>query len=387
MSPARAWALVATLLVATLALLAAPWTVAIAVGAGALALMPQGRRGFVAAAGLGVAIHVAILSLVIPGDPHFDLGPLPWSLAGARLGLEGSLRVVAVLALNLAALQRVGAARLVDALALPPRATALLAAVLLAAHDVGRDFARLRMARRVEGEWPRGRLARAREAARLLPALLVAAHRRASARRDALRLVGHATGPRFVPIVAVAALAAAGRLALLALPNVALTYVVVFLGGILYGARAGILGGALGMLATDLLLTGLYPLGLVNVPAMALLGLFGGLARPLVLGARSPAERATTTLLAASAGLGGTFLFSLGSDTLTWLLVARGAAEAWLPIVLAGLAFNVIPALVNAVVFAAAVGPVVRGFEAAGLLAPPSDPDPRPAPTEEPTLS
>src|SRR5688572_14878303 len=84
-----------------------------------------------------------------------------------------------------------------------------------------------------------GRVAPARAAVSMLPALLVAGLRRAQVRRDALRLAGHATGSAFTPIIAVAALAAAGRLAFAAVPNVAPTYVIVFLGGILFGPLVG----------------------------------------------------------------------------------------------------------------------------------------------------
>src|SRR5581483_6830189 len=248
---------------ATLLALAAPWPAAAAVALAAL-LVVRERKAFLLLAGSTIAINAAVL----------------W-LAGGGLeqGAVGGLRMAAAMGASLAALSRVGAARLAEGLRLPPRATAWVAAVLLAAHDVRTDFERLRLARTLEGAWPRGRLARAREAARLLPALTVAAHRRAAIRRDALRLAGHDTPARFVPIVTVAALATAGRLALLALPNVKLTYVVVFLGGLLWGPLVGATGGALAMLMTDLMLSGLYPPGLVNVPAMALLGLAGGALR------------------------------------------------------------------------------------------------------------
>jgi hypothetical protein len=337
---AAAVLLVAAMLAGTALALLAPLPVLAALVAAGIALM-RGRRGFLLFLAISLPINVAILAYVDRDG-------------GWLRGLEGGLRLGAALAVNLAILTRVGAARIVDGLRLPPRTTALLAAVLLAAHDIGRDFARLKDARRLEGAWPLGRLARAREAARLVPALVVAAHRRAGIRREALQLAGLRFPAWFVPLVAVAALAAAGRMAFLALPNVALTYVVAFLGGVLFGALVGAGGAALGMLLTDLALTGLYPGGLVNVPAMALLGLLGGALRRVEL------DPATS----AAIGIVATFLFSAAADSVTWLVLYADVPEAWAPMVMLGLAFNVIPALVNGALFAASVAPTVRAFRA-----------------------
>ena len=341
----------------------APWpALALATAAGAVAM--RGRGPFLAFVAVALPLNVLILGLVAPPD-------------GWMTGLVGGLRLSAALAVNLALLSRFGAERLLDGLRLPPRATALLAAVLLAAHDLGRDFARLRDARRLEGAWPAGRLARAREAARLLPALVVAAHRRATLRREALQLAGHPTPPWFVPLVAVAALCAAGRLALLALPNVALSYVVAFLGGVLFGPRVAAAGAFLGMALTDFLLTGLYPAGFVNAPAMALLALVGGAMRRIE---PDPALSAVFGILA-------TFLFSAASDALTWLLLYANEPAALAPLVLMGLAFNVLPALVNGALFAASVGPTVRAFRAwteAGRARAPPAPAPLGSPEPAP---
>lgn len=359
MRPLAAWSLLALLAAATLAALLAPWPVAVALGLVALALMPR-RGAFLLFALPALALNAALLQWIEPGA---------W-----REGLVGGARLVAAVGANLALLGRVGAARLADGLRLPPRATAWSAAVLLAAQDVGRDFARLKLAREVDGDWPRGRVARAREAARLLPALVVAAVRRATIRREALRLAGHDTPAAFVPIVAVAGLAAAGRLAFLALPNVALTYVVVFVGGVLFGAWVGAAGGALAMLVTDLALTGLYPPGLVNVPAMALLGLLGGALR------RVDWSGSPGAVLAGAVGIAATFAFSVASDAATWLLLYADRPAALAPLVLVGLAFNVLPALVNGALFATGVGPCVRAFAAWRGARPPAPATPEPAP-------
>lgn len=335
------WLALVAMAGATAAALVAPWPVAAAALALGVAVMSR-RRSFLLFLAVALPLNVAIAHVALPPD-----GWLRGLVAGIRLG--------AALAMNLALLSRWGAERLVEDLRLPPRATALLAAIVLAAHDLGADLARLRDARRLEGSWPKGRLARAREAARLIPALVVAAHRRALVRRDALQLAGHATPDWFVPFVAVAALCAAGRMALLALPNVALTYVVAFLGGVLFGPRVAAAGAFVGMAITDLMLTGLYPPGFVNAPAMALVALAGAMV---------PRRAAIDPALAGAIGIVATFAFSVVADAFTWLLLYADAPEALPPMVLAGLVFNVIPALVNGALFAASAGPTVRAFRA-----------------------
>lgn len=372
MRPVAAVAVLALMAVATALALLAPWPVAAGIAACGLLLARSGRRGLVAFAAVALPLNALVGWLALGS---------PWS------GLVGGVRLFAALAANVALLSRVGLPRLLDGLRLPAPLAAPVAAVLLAAGDAGRDFAKLRDARRLDGGWPKGKLAAAREAATLLPALFVSAERRARDRRDALRLAGRDAPTWFVPLVAVAALAAAGRMAFLALPNVALTYVVAFLGGMLYGAVVGAAGAALGMLVTDLMLTGLYPLGFVNVPAMALLALAGAALRRFDWDGASRADRFAGRVFAFVAGVAGTLLFSVASDTLTWLVVAPGSASAWRLLVLAGLAFNVLPALANGALFAASVSPVARAFRAlraGGPRAPaPTEaapPDARPAP-------
>lgn len=323
----------------TLALVA---PLSILAAATALGLLFMRRRGaFLVFAIVSLAMNVAILAYVDREN-------------GWQRGLLGGMRLAAALAGNLAILTRIGAPRILEGLRLPPRATALVAAIVLAAHDVGRDFACLRDARRLEGAWPARRLARAREAARLVAPLVLAAHRRATTRHEALQVVGLGFPAWFVPLVAIAALCAAGRIAFLVLPNVALTFVVAFLGGLLWGPWVAAAGAFFGMGITDLMLTGLYPGGFVNAPAMGLLGLLGGLLRRFDLDAAA----------CAAIGILATFLFSLAADTLTWLLLYASVGSAWSAIVLAGFAFNVVPALVNGALFAASVPATRRAYQA-----------------------
>ncbi len=369
MRPAAAWALVALLAAASLGAFALPpVAVAVLLLAG-IAGMTR-RVGFLAAALVGGLLNVATYAAILHG-PGLGRGPLTLSSRGAWIGLLATLRLSAALAVNLAALSRVPPEQVLDGLRLPAGATAFLAAVLATAHGLGRDFARLRDAARLDGRWPRGRLARVRAAARLLPPLMVLAVRHGTERRDALRLAGHDTAPRFAALVAVTALACAARMAGLAVPNDPGTYAVVFLGGLLFGAGTGALAGLLAMALTNLLISGLAPAAFANAPAMALLGVLGGLVGRLRVAREG---RGAAAVLAAACGAAGALLFSVASDALTWWLVpeTRGAADALPAYVAIGLAFNLVPAVAAAIVFALAVGPVARAADAAGLH---SDPD------------
>ncbi len=356
--------ILAAIVLLTIVGLTAPWPVAGALSLAALVALRSGRGVYLATAVGAIVIHAGVMAVLAPGpDPH-PLGPVTVGLDGARRGLAGALRLAAVLGCNLAVLSHARPAVILDGLRLPARATALVAAVLLAAQDVATDAARLRDARRLEGTWPRG-AARIAAAAQLVAPLLIASLRRGEARRDALRLAGHATGHRFAAVVAIAALVVAGRLALVAVPNISLAYAAAFLGGLLLGPAAGALGALLGMAITDFLLTGLLPTGFVNAPAMALLGLAGGgLRRVNLVG--SAHERLAGRLVAGTAGILGTLAFSIVSDTGTWLLVQeyRGNIDAWRAIVAAGLVFNALPALLNGMLFAAAVTPVAQAVQA-----------------------
>ncbi len=365
MRPPAAWAVVVGLVTVTAAAFLAPWPVAAGLAAASL-LLARRRGGLLAFAAVSVLFHAVLLGFLRPTGPGLAVGAVRFGLDGAGLGAVAALRLVAVFGANVAVLGRVAPARLLDGLRLPVRWTAFVAAVLIAGQDLGRDFVALRDARRSRGAWPEGRLERVWTAVGLLPALMVHASQRARTRQDALRLAGVRTGPRFAPVVAVTALAAAGRLALVGLPNVALTYVVVFLGGLVFGGRVGFWAGFWAMALTDLLLSGLAPSAFVNAPAMGLLGLAGGVLRGRDLSGASSSDRAAGRLFAAAAGFAGTLLFSAATDALTWLLVPefRGGLDVLAALVLAGLAFNVVPAVSNAVLFWLAVVPVHAAFRA-----------------------
>ncbi len=362
MRPVAAWSVVIGLLAASIAALWLPaWPLA-AMAGGAYLVMRR-RTGFTWLAATTLTFNALVLGWLMAG-PGFSVGPIAFSQRGLLDGLVGGLRLIAMIGVNLATLQRIRPALLLDGLRLPKRATGFLAAVLIAAHDIGRDFDRMRAASRLAGDWPDGRIARAISAARLMPGLLVVSHDRALRRRDALALAGIPTGPGFAPIVAVTALAAAGRLAFIAFPNIALTYAIIFAAGVAFGPRIAAWSAVWSMSLTNLMLSGLYLPSFVNVPAMVLLAWLGGWLHGRDWAGHSRSDHVAGLVFAALAGFVGTLLFSAVSDALTWALVAenRQSIERLVVGVVAGLTFNVVPAIINAVLFAATIVPVATAF-------------------------
>ncbi len=322
-------------LLATPLLLLAPLPVVAVAGVVGLALLTR-RRAFLLFTLLAAAIQSASFYW-FTGDPV--------------VGVVVTVRYASVLAVNMGALARYGPARFLDDLGLPAGPTAFLAAVLIAAQDLARDAQAITAARRYERR-AGGRLM---GVASLIPTLMAHAHRRGTSRAEALRLAGHSVGPHFAAIVAVAGLAAAGRLITLGIPNVAPTYVLVFAAGVLWGPRAAAAGGFLGMAITDVMISGLLPTAFVNAPAMAALGLLGGLLRSV------PWHTASGRVMAAAIGVLATFAFSVAADFLTWVIVpdVRGQGAALVALLAAGVAFNLPAAAVNAVLFAATL-PLLR---------------------------
>lgn len=371
MNRTKAAGVLAAMTLLTLVAMLAPPAVAVGLVLAAVLALRNGRAAFLGFVGVSLLLNALLFGLFLPGAAAFPLGPFSFGWTGARLGLLGAIRIAAVLGANLAVLSWVSAGVLLDGLRLPPAATAFLGAVLLAAHDLGRDAVRLVDALRLDGRWPHGLWRKARAAATLLPPLAVLALRRARTRTEALRLAGHDTGPRFAPLVAVTAMAVAGRLALtVAVPNVSLTYAIVFVAGLVFGARVGAAAGFLAMAITNVMLTGFYLVPFANAPAMALVGVLGGALGRVDFTGRTPADRWAGRLLAASCGILSTALFSVTADLATWAMVPeyRAADGSLRLLVLAGLGFNVLAAAVNAVLFAAAVAPVSAAARQAGVL-------------------
>ncbi len=171
-------------------------------------------------------------------------------------------------------------------------------------------------------------------------------------------------------VLGLSALAAAGRLAFLALPNVTPLFLVVAVAGLAYGARAGALVGGLAMLATNVVISGLSPVILPNALVIAALGAVAGvLGRVANLGQARDAHRATAIAASALLGVATIAIFSVAVDAVTWALFYRNGLEGLATLVQLGLAFNVVPAAANAVIFATGLPPSLTALRKAGLTA------------------
>lgn len=294
-----------------------------------------------------LAINSVLLGLLV-GEPDW----WTWSNDGAWRGFVGGARISAVLIWNGVALRNAGYGWFLDALHLPTKASVYVGAIWLSMAGLKQDFSNIKENLELQGAWPASRHGQVRLATQLLPTMLFRAHERANIRKDALQLIGITTPTWFAPFVALTALASAGRIAFIAIPNVALTYVLVFAGGLLYGPRVAMLAAAASMAGTNLILSGFAPQSFVNVPAMMAIGLLGGMLRSLDF--RSTSGR----MVAAATGFFATLGFSVVADTLAWALIPefRGSLALLQVRVLAGLAFNVVPAVVNGALFAAVSG-------------------------------
>lgn len=159
-------------------------------------------------------------------------------------------------------------------------------------------------------------------------------------------------------------------MALLWWPNVAPNYFLAFVAGVAYGARAGLFVGFVSMAVTDVLLTALNPVLVVNASAMAAIGLAGALLGRFVdFGQRTDRPRAEAVALAALVGVASVLAFSVLADAASWALFYRNGGAGFLALAAAGLAFNAIPAAVNGLVTAAALSPVLVALRKAGLIA------------------
>ncbi len=316
----------------------------------------KARTGFLWFVGISLVFNTVLLGFVSPGTG--TIGPLSFGIEGAIRGAMGAIRLAAVVGVNLAWLQEENVAAVLDGLRLPRSATVFLAAILIAVQDVGRDFSRMVEGRRMMGTWPEGRLNRVRAAAQLVTPLMVASLERARVRKDALQVARLPVPKMFVPIVALTALALAGRMALLAVPNVSLVAVVVFVAGLVFGPAVAIWVAILSMGISDLLLSGVVPSGFVNVPAMAMIGLLGGILR------RVNFSGTPGRAMAAIVGFTATIGFSVVADVGDWLLIPefRGDTAYLRARIAAGLIFNIVPAVLHAVLFALVCGPVQQIF-------------------------
>jgi uncharacterized membrane protein len=192
---------------------------------------------------------------------------------------------------------------------------------------------------------------------------------------------------RITTILALASLAVVGRLALVALPGISLSYLVVLVAGLAYGVRIGASVGLLSRLTTDLILTGLNPIFLPMALVEAIMGALAGLLGRIVnLGQRGPAPLYLSRVVLGAVGVLYTLTYSVLTDTLDVLFHAMLLRQApavvllslWVTRIASGILFNVPTLLVNVALFAAAVPPILHALRSAGLL-PEPEPDPDPA--------
>jgi hypothetical protein len=186
-----------------------------------------------------------------------------------------------------------------------------------------------------------------------------------------------ASSLRLSIILSLAAVSIVGRLALVWIPNVSLSYLALAVAGLAYGVRAGAAVGFLGRLGSDLLISGLnpilFPMTLVETLFGAGFGLLGFFIDvPRFLGGTNW----WTRLILFDVGVTVTLAYSVASDSVTWLfynVILTDAPDAargtlWTTLVFLGLAFSVVPAIVHGILFAAALPPIFRGLDASSLL-------------------
>lgn len=350
-------------------------------------LPPPMRRGLLRFGIVTVTIAAFFYAAFGPNPGQVTLGPLRLSGADFLVGFLAGLRLFALLALFALGSRWLPARDLLPFVARGGLAGYLAGALLRSVPTIRADAERLREAqvarghRFVAGPWG------ARTWLPFVVPLFVAVLRRARDQAVALHLAGllpegRTAHPgrrahRWALVAALAALAIAGRLALVAWPGVSLSFFVVFIAGVAFGPLVGCLVGLLERVSTDLLLSGLHPVFLVMAPVEALLGLLAGVAGRFVnFGQRGREPLPYAMALAAWAGAAMTLVFSLAADTTSWWvakaflpgLTAETLQVTWLVLVLKGLAFNVPSLIFNAALFATAAYPTLRGLRQSGLL-------------------
>lgn len=332
--------------------------------------------------GLGALLY----ALALPGDPWIGWNRFQLSRQGVLRGITEMLRALGIFAIGLALARWIPARAylgVVGRRAVPLFAAAGMARLIPTLQE---DADRIRLSQRARGFAPRGLMAGAARFLPLVVPLFVLSVRRAREQAIAVRLAGLSRPPRLdrsspalrlTLTVTFAAFAVVGRLALLGVPGVSLSFLVVFLAGVAYGVRVGMGVGLLSRLASDLLISGLNPVFAPMALVELLLGLLAGLLGHLFdFGQRGAAPGLMTRALLVQCGLFFTLAFSVAADTLTWAFYAAllptvpeaASQTLWGTLVLRGILFNVPSVAFNAILFPAAVPPILRSLRANGLL-------------------
>lgn len=353
-----------------------------------LALPPRQRTGLLVLHATTLTLGATLYALALPHGPALRIGPALFGLDGLLRGLLAMTRLAAFLSLCALATHYIPARSLLPLVSQNAFLSYVAGSLIRLVPTLRQDARRIREAQALRGLEVRPSLRGLRNGLALLVPLLVSTLRRAREQARSLRLAGlapglpqdaHRTSLRWAIVPALAALAIAGRLALVSLPNISLSFFVLFLAGVAYGPRVGALVGLLSRLGSDLVLTGLNPVFLAMAPVDAFLGALAGWIGLLVnFGQRAREPYLHAAILAGTLGWMYTFAFSIAADTSTWLLYSvflpglggEASTVLWTTLVLAGIAFNVVPAIFNAVVFGTATYPVLRALRAADLIVP-----------------
>lgn len=157
------------------------------------------------------------------------------------------------------------------------------------------------------------------------------------------------------------ALAIGAGYALVMIPNVELITVIIFSAGLSLGVKWGLLIGA----TAEMIFSGLNPMGsglvfpplyLAQITGMMIVGLAGGLFRPLLL---NGAMNIIKMILLGITGFLLTFIFD-SLTTLSYPLSAGFDASRTLGLYMSGIAFTILHQVSNAVIFATGIPRIVR---------------------------
>lgn len=349
---------------------------------GATAVFVLGQRPLFATGILCASTLVfatLVYGMVGAGPATHTLGPLSFDLVAAKEGTQAAARLASTFLVIAVAHHFVPPSQLLPFVARKGIPAYLAGALLRLVPTLAADAARLRDAQRARGHRFRKGVQAPRSWIPLLVPLCVITLRRAREQSYALRLAGLGPDPRgtnaipWATVAALTALTIAGRL-LVPVPGLKLSPFLLFLSGVAMGPRVGALVGFLSRAATDWAISGpMNPTWVVMAPLDAGLGAAAGLlGRYVDFGQRGTTRYRSAAIVAGATGSIYILVFSVVADTLNWFLLpllgVPVVAAAWKAYVLAGLAFNALPAYVNAAVFALATWPVLRALHAHGLL-------------------
>ncbi len=366
------------------------WLLATLVGLAVMAalfLSATGRRGLRTFALWTLPLTSFTYAAMGPGDGEVVLVGLGLDGRDFLLGLSIGARLTGLMAVAALGARAVPSRELLPAVSRSTFPGYVVGSLLRLVPSLRTDWGNLREAQAARGHRLRPGVRAVQTWIPLMVPLFVQTMRRAREQTIALHLAGLAPDRHAVPatrahrwaiVVSLSALAIAGRLALVNIPNVSLGYFVLFVAGVAYGPLVGLQVGLIARLSTDLMLTGLNPIFAPMAGVDALFGAVAGLLGRLVnFGQRDRQPYAYTAILAGVTGWAMTAFYSIAADTATWTFFRLmpsadgGASEAlWTLLVVRGLIFNIPAMIVNAVLFAGGAYPVLRALRLSGALAP-----------------